>query len=130
MIAHERGPIARRPGHVYLWTATHHERVRREVGDATLRVDLHALDPAGINPTRTWFSRRGTFGRWVSIDLPLLDPATWQETPGGERSFPTGRKRRPDLIPRGYPHVPRGGADRFRGTIRPEALAEASWPPR
>jgi hypothetical protein len=68
--------------------------------------------------------------RWVSIDPPLLDPATWQETPGGERSFPTGRKRRPDLMPGDCRTILAGGADRSRGMIRPEVLAEASWPPR
>jgi hypothetical protein len=34
--------------------------------------------------------------RWVSIDPPLLDPATWQDRPGGEHtlSYPGGNDAR------------------------------------
>ena len=67
--------------------------------------------------------------RRVSIDPPLLDPATWQEKPG-ERTLSDRAETTPGSDARGLPHDPRGGADRSRGTIRPEAPEEVSSPPR
>jgi hypothetical protein len=41
-------------------------------------VDLHALDPTRINPDEDMVQQAWQFRdeRWVSIDPPLLDPAT------------------------------------------------------
>jgi len=68
--------------------------------------------------------------RRVSIDPPLLDPATWQEKPG-ERTLSDRAETTPgsDSLG-GYRTIPRGGADRSRGTLRPEALEEVSCPSR
>jgi hypothetical protein len=90
-------------------------------------VDLHALDPTRINPDEDMVQQAWHFRdeRWVSIDPPLLDPATWQEKPGGERTLSYWADTTP-----GLPHDPSRRADRLRGTIRPEALEEVSWPPR
>jgi hypothetical protein len=62
------------------------------VGDATLRVDLHALDPTRINPTRTWFSRRGTFGTsggCLSIRRCLIR-RRGRKRPAANAAFPRG----------------------------------------
>jgi hypothetical protein len=67
--------------------------------------------------------------RRVSIDQPLLDPATWPEKPGGEDTHSDGAATTPGSD---SPRVTARflEADRLRGTIRPEALEEFSWPPR
>jgi hypothetical protein len=96
-------------------------------------VDLHALDPTRINPDEDMVQQAWHFRdeRWVSIDPALLDPATLQEQPGGERPLSYWAETTPGSdSPGGCRTIPRGGADRLRGTIRPEALEEVSWPPR
>jgi hypothetical protein len=78
-------------------------------------VDLHALDPTRINPDEDMVQQAWHFRdeRWVSIDPALLDPATLQEQPGGERPLSYWAETTPGSdSPGGLPHDPsrRGGS--------------------